>query len=87
MRIIVLPPQSVQFEIIKNEVFSGRIQEELPHESSKYKPNILKLQKDSPCGIIQYILNDQVTLIPYYWTFEQVQFADQVCTRYIIVIR
>ena len=78
MRIIVLPPQSVQFEVIKNETFSGRIQEELPHEYSKNKPNILKLQKDSPCGIIQYILNDQVTLVPYYWTFEPVQFGDQV---------
>ena len=46
VRIWVLPSLSVKFEIVSDEVISGNVQEELPHDTvTRNKPNIFKLQK------------------------------------------
>lgn len=45
VRIVILPPQSVQFELIYNQILTGNIKEELPHDIGRNKPNVLKIQK------------------------------------------
>ena len=45
VRIAILPLGSVQFEEVSPAVYQGSVQEELPSEGNKAKPNILKLQK------------------------------------------
>jgi cold shock CspA family protein len=79
VRIMMLPAGTVKFEFISKEVYCGNVQEELPHDGIKNKPNILKLQSDSPCGMINYVIgDDKEGVVRYYWSQEVAQFGDQV---------
>jgi cold shock CspA family protein len=76
---MMLPAGTVKFEFISKEVYCGNVQEELPHDGIKNKPNILKLQSDSPCGMINYVIgDDKEGVVRYYWSQEVAQFGDQV---------
>ncbi len=45
VRIAILPAGTVLFETISTIVYNGSVEEELPSEGGKVKPNMLKLQK------------------------------------------
>lgn len=78
VRIVILPMNTVQFETKFTSLYHGCVQEELSSEGGRNKPNILKLQKDAPHGLIQYEDKEGVAYIPFYWSSEYLQFGDQV---------
>lgn len=76
VRIALLPALTVQFEIIHKELLTGTVKEELPTDTSRNRPSVLRIQNESPCGLLEY--NDKEEFIPFYWSTESVQFGDKV---------
>ena len=53
VRIVLLPALTVHFEIIHNELVTGTVKEELPVDTSRNRPNVLRIQK----YIYHYFIN------------------------------
>lgn len=79
VRVKILTTGSVQFEEVTERTFSGSVEDELPGECGRNKPNILKIQADGDHGTIHYLdSSGEPRVLNFYWSPEPLQFGDQV---------
>lgn len=79
VRVKILTAGSVQFEVVSEKTFSGSVEDELPGECGRNKPNILKIQADGDYGTIHYLNSSgEPQVVNFYWSVEPLQFGDQV---------